>query len=542
MKAKLNIIISFLVIISFFLVQSVNFSPNELNANDCNVCHGSSHLGHVSYSISLGISETILNSTINTLTATIINNNFPLRQSSITLVENADFKFEPLTPIDSLTKTLGTLGRRASTVVSWNIKPFVTTNKSISIQTSFTGTAIDHKTNTFTTSISKNVFVSTAKIALLQVQSNPLPDTSLTVGDSLDNGTLIIKNNGVVDMENVHINTTGNVLVDGKSSFSISKIEPGSQVSYKISIDTSKQGSSSISIIYSETNPIQSVIIPINIQPQPPIPISLTIGRILGYVTYVLLFLSVLAGAGVYHLKKFISGRKIRILHADLSNLSFTMAVIHAVILTIGNSPWVDSYSWFELIPQLIPIFLTKQDLGIELGRWILLFMYIGTISGYYIAKIIKKFGRRLGISIHMLTYLALIFGLIHAMLIGGLAKANIFIPIIMFISILSIGWLKYDTKIQLAKKKAERLEKHKKLEQKEKPEKGAVTTKPIYTSSRRTSIKGLPCPKCSTINEDDAFFCKRCANPLEGIICPHCGVRNTMKVKICISCKKKLV
>jgi len=85
--------------------------------------------------------------------------------------------------------------------------------------------------------------------------------------------------------------------------------------------------------------------------------------------------------------------------------------------------------------------------------------LYIGVISGYYIAQIIKRFGRKVGISIHMLTYLGLIFGFIHAILIGAWAKSIIVIPLLMFVSIISIGWLKYDTKMQRNIKRQKELE-----------------------------------------------------------------------------------
>ena len=547
MKTKLAFFIVFGIFVSFFLFQSINFSSAELNANECNVCHGSGHKGHISYAITLGISETILNGTTNALSATIVNKDFPLSQSSITLVESAEYSFVPLNSSDSLTKNLGTVGRGSTNVITWQIKPNVAINKTIPLKVSFKGTAIDHKTFAYTSDITKNIYVSTAKIALLQVISNPISETTYLVGDEANPGELTILNNGVLAMTSVVVKAQGNILVDGKTEFTISNVQPGAKISYPIQIDTSKPGNGLITVTYTG-DLVQESIINIIIQPLPPTPLSLTLGRILGYITYALLFLSVLGGAGVYHLKKYISGRKIRILHADLSNLSFTLSVIHAVVLTVPNSPWNESYSWYELIPQSIPNFASNSSLGLELGRWGLVLMYVSVLSGFYIAKIIKRFGRSVGITIHMLSYITLIGGLIHAMLIGGLAKSIIFIAIIMVISILSIGWLKWDAKQQLAKKKKERAEKRKEVattktrEPAVKPTAPARKEKVIITSSRRNlKDAGILCSSCSTVNDDDAFFCKRCANPLEGIICPSCNVRNTIKAVKCISCSKNL-
>lgn len=549
MRARYLLIGFYITIVLGFFVQSVNLTTTDLTANttnECNNCHGPTHLGHVAYTISLGISETILNGTISILTATIVNSNFPLTQSSIVLQETADYKFQPLNTSDSITKTLGTLDRGSTTVVSWNIMPVVTTNKSTPLQVNFQGTASDHKIFTYTNTVSKTVFVSTAKIALLQVQSTPLSDTSYLQGDVVNNASLSIKNNGVIGMTNVAVNTTGNVLVNSKKNFVIDSVDPGSQISFPIEIDTALLGPSSITITYANSTPIQQVIILVNVLPIPPTPFSLTLGRIIGYITYTLLFLSVVAGTGVFHLKKYISGRKIRILHADLSNLSFTMAIIHAVILTLPSSTWFGTYDWFELIPQSLTWSLTIEDLGLEIGRWTLVLMYIGVISGYYIALIIKKLGRSVGISVHMLSYLALILGMVHATIIGGFAKTFVLIPIIMFISILSIGWLKYDAKVQLKRRKAERALKRKELTAKPVSSTDKTTSHPVFTSSHRKPATiqhqtGVVCSNCSTINEDDAFFCKKCAYPLEGQICSNCQVRNPLNASLCLACKKKL-
>lgn len=525
-----------------FLLQAISLSPHSLTINECDSCHGPSHLGHVSYTVSLGISQTILNGTTSTLSATIVNSNYPLSQSSITLRETADYKFKPLITSDTTNKVLGTLGRGSTTIASWTIIPNVNTNKSITLQVDFTGTASNHKVFTYSSSFTKSIFVSTAKIALLQVQSNPLSDTTYLLGQSTGNNSLTVQNTGVIDMNNVSVSTSGNVLVNGTKNFTITSITSGTQVNYPIEIDTSKQGTGTITILYAGSNPVQSVTIAITVSPPPPVSILKIIGDILGYLTFALLFLSVVAGAGVYHLKKYISGRKIRILHADLSNLSFTVAVIHAVILSLPSSPWFGTYSLFEIVPQLLPTFATTQDFGLELGRWALLLMYIGVISGYFIAKIMKKFSRRVGISIHMLTYIALIFGLIHTMVIGSFAKSFVIIPIIMFVSIISIGLLKYDIKMRMAKKKAERAKKMKKLESKSKTEAKTKKTKPLYISSRKAlASSGISCQTCSTINDNDASFCKRCGNHLPGKFCIYCETRNQISATTCIACKKKL-
>lgn len=482
-----------------------------LNSNACNTCHGSGDPAHVVYTVNLGISQTILNGSANTLSATVVNNGYQLSSSSLTLQSSSDYSFQPANSGDALAKSLGTLSTGSSKVVSWQITPSVTANKSITVQVSFQGTAINHKTFTYSQTYSKSVFVSTEKIALLKVSSNPLSDSTLLAGTKVSNTSLTIANTGVLEMDNVFVNTTGAVLVNNSASFIIPKVAIGSSLSFPIEINSSVSGIRTISVTYLNSTPVQSVLITITIQPVPPVSYMLILGSLFGYVTYILLFLSVVAGAGVYHLKKYISGRKIRIIHSDLANLSFTMAVIHGVILSLPTSPWFGTYSWYQLVPQLIPLPQSLSDLGLELGRWTLVLLYIGVISGYYIAKIIKRFGRKVGISIHMLTYLGLIFGFIHAMLIGAWAKSIIIIPLLMFVSIISIGWLKYDTKMQMERKKAERSRKHK-LANNQTSKQNMPSGRQVYPVPNRFKIiDGITCPRCSILNESDAFFCKKC-------------------------------
>ena len=90
MKPKI-IIASFIVIITFLVLSQSLSAPATLTANECNICHGSSHPGHVSYTISLGISEVVVNGTDSTLSATILNSNYPLSKSTITLQDSTEY-------------------------------------------------------------------------------------------------------------------------------------------------------------------------------------------------------------------------------------------------------------------------------------------------------------------------------------------------------------------------------------------------------------------------------------------------------------------
>jgi len=148
------------------------------------------------------------------------------------------------------------------------------------------------------------------------------------------------------------------------------------------------------------------------------------------------------------------------------------MVMIHAITLTIPNSPWSTSYLFFEILPERLPTDI--GTLGLELGRNALVLMYIAVFSGYYLAKLIKRYGKRVGISIHMLSYVALIFGFIHTALIGGWATAYPVIVVILAISVLSVGFLKYDAQRMLNEKKRAH---EKRLQAKKAISDNAVTT-----------------------------------------------------------------
>ncbi len=523
------------------MIHSLTGTVN-INSNECNQCHGPSALGHISYSIALSMPQLISNGTSNVLSAIISNNNYPLSQASISLQQSSDFHVNAVGSSNAFSKSLGLLGRGSTTTASWNITPIVQSNKTISFHVNFQATAINHTTFTYTNAMTKSVFVSTApviKTGILQVLSNPAPDSSFLVGQQVGNTSIIIQNTGQAVMKDVVVNTTGHVLVNDKSNFTIPSIAPNSKVSYPIQLDTSQKGNSSIMVTYEGSKPTQTYMILILVNPVPPPSPILLIGAILGYITYIMLFASVIAGVGVFHLRKILSGRKIRILHSDLSNLSFTLAIVHGVILSLPSSPWFGTYSWFNLLPEVTTTFSSTGDLGLEIGRWTLVIMYIGVISGYFIAQIIKTFGRKVGISIHMLTYLTLILGLVHAMLLGTFAKAYIVIPIIMFISIISVGLLKYEIKWQMARKKAQRAKRNQ-AQSKNKltavsthsnqptertttnqpgtqPTQHKTTNNTSASQAQRSMITGkrIRCKKCKTMNDDDSVYCKKCGAPM---------------------------
>ncbi|MFW9930127.1 MAG: hypothetical protein ACFFD1_12100 [Candidatus Thorarchaeota archaeon] len=453
---KNSLLLIYLTCLSLLLVISFSSSSNSLNVTECNVCHGPSASGHIIYSVALGMTSAVENKVPTTLTATVINTDYPLSDSSVTLSPSADYSI--INNPDKI--TLGVLDRGSTTKVQWTIQFHVDVEKTTQVSVSFQGTAISHTTHTYTQSYSKSVFVSTKPRPILDVQSTPLSDSTIYVGSGNNTGEMTVKNSGTLPMTNVTVTTAGPVLVNSENKFIIPLVDKGQSANFNISIDTSKSGTGSIIITYNG-DIIQKSIITIYIQPNPANAFTLFLGRIFGYTTFTLLFLSVFTGAGTYHLKKYISGRKIRILHSDLANLAFTMVVIHAMILTIPDSPWSNVYYFFELIPERIPT--DQVSLGLFLGRLGLVLMYISVISGFFIAKLIKKFGRSVGISIHMLSYVALVIGLIHVSLLGGLDGFAHQYPVIILIlltSVLSIGWLKWDTKRELARKKAERTRK----------------------------------------------------------------------------------
>ena len=452
---KIIMILIYLTVISGFLVFSMA-SNNSLNANkncDTSGCHSApGSIGHVDYNVVLTGSQIVQSGNTATITATVTNNAYPFQTVSLSLQPSSLYS---ISGGGSATIQVGALDRGASKTESWNLLFKSSTDTSVNVQVDFSAFAYaaSHMQYTFQNTYSKGVFISTKPTPILQVQSNPLTESTLFIGSSNNTGKLTITNAGKVNMTNVHVTTSGPVLVNNETNFTIPYIPALGSETYPIHIDTSQSGTATITVIYNGVQ-VQEAVLNIYLRPNPADSFTLFLGRVFGYVAYVLLFLSVVCGAGIYHLKKYISGRKIRILHSDLANLSFTMVIIHAIILTIPNSPWANSYMFFELIPERIPTDIGA--LGLALGRSALVLMYISVFSGFYLAKLIKRYGKRVGISIHMLSYVALIFGFLHTIILGGWAKAYPIIGLMMFVSVLSIGFLKYDAQMMLNRKKKE--------------------------------------------------------------------------------------
>ena len=448
---KFILIFLYVTLISSFIMVSMA-SNNSLTETTgfCNSCHGPSAAGHLDIVVTVLASSSVEVNTPTTISATIQNNGYQFNPASLTLQTSPVFTF---TSGSSSTINLGSLDRGASTTVTWNVVFHSSINMTFFAQVNFSGFAFasSHMQDTYTPNpFTKAIQVSTTPIPILQILSNPLPQSTLYIGSTNNTGTLVVKNVGQVDMANVTVKTTGPVLVNNETSFVIPDIAAGSSNSYPITIDTSASGTGSILVYFG--NKQQETTINIFLRPNPANSIELFVGRVFGYLAYILLFLSVVAGAGIYHLKKYISGRKIRILHSDLANLSFTMVIIHAIILTIPNSPWSNAYYFFELLPERIPYDI--GTLGMFLGRSALVLMYISVFSGFYLAKLIKRYGKKVGISIHMLSYVALIFGFVHTILIGGWANSSPTIVLLLSVSVLSVGFLKWDAQRMLNQKK----------------------------------------------------------------------------------------
>ena len=542
-RLQITVITAITMLLFLYVVQA---SDNNLpgiqlsGSNECNVCHGPSHKGHVSYTITLNSPEALINDTQSTISIVVNNNDFPLSKASLTLVETSDYS---LAAGDVAIHNLGTLARGSSSSTEWKIVVHVPSAKNVDINAKFSGTAIDHKTNTYTKTITKTIIASTTPTAILKVESDPPTGSTFYKNDKII-GKMKISNVGNLEMTNITITATGSITVDGKSKINIPVLKPNEEYNYTISVDSSKIADSQIVITASSTT-LQQAIVQISVQNRPPLPLSLVLGRIIGYLAYILLFLSVITGVAKYPLRKWFSGRKLRILHADLSNLGFTLVVIHAISLTIPNSPWSNSYQWFQVLPTGFPTELTA--IGLELGRWGLIIMYISILSGYYFSTLIKRFGRKIGIRIHMLSYIALIAGVIHAISIGGTASK----PLITFLLIITLGIVAF-LKIDAIRQKSMKQDQRQERMQRSQESKDVIATKlgkaKTKTESQRVEIAkdartgtsrsmGIVCWNCMSLNDEDANFCKSCGKILIGLVCTSCDTRNDPDAKFCKKC-----
>jgi len=147
-------------------------------------------------------------------------------------------------------------------------------------------------------------------------------------------------------------------------------------------------------------------------------------GQILGFVSILLVYICIQLAIPERKMKirkKFgWTAAKTREIHCDLGYLTAATIVLHNIILS-QTTLWSFYFKWY----QIYPVFYTFRDgwnnfsVGLDLAVFGSIIFAIVTITGVFFNKIARKFGYRTAIFSQQISYLALIFSVIHALLNG---------------------------------------------------------------------------------------------------------------------------
>lgn len=165
---------------------------------------------------------------------------------------------------------------------------------------------------------------------------------------------------------------------------------------------------------------------------------EINLGRILGIFSTILVYFCIQLGIPVR--KEWIrkkmgwSSKKLRGIHRDLGYLSMTTIVLHNIFLSL-NAMWGNYFQWYQFYPTFYVYNNGWNNLtvGLDLAVFGSLFFLITTITGIYFKKIARKFNYRTAILTQQISYLALIFSVVHAILNGSWTLSN---PILMILQI----------------------------------------------------------------------------------------------------------
>ncbi|MHA1672063.1 MAG: hypothetical protein ACTSYI_00420 [Promethearchaeota archaeon] len=151
-------------------------------------------------------------------------------------------------------------------------------------------------------------------------------------------------------------------------------------------------------------------------------------GQILGFLSIVLVYLCI--QLAIPERKEKIRNKfgwtaaKTREIHCDLGYVTMASIVLHNIILS-QTALWSLYFKWY----QFYPVFYTFRDgwsghsVGLDLAVLGSLIFVIATVAGMFFKKIARKFGYKTAIFSQQISYLALIFSVLHSLLNGRWTK-----------------------------------------------------------------------------------------------------------------------
>ncbi len=151
-------------------------------------------------------------------------------------------------------------------------------------------------------------------------------------------------------------------------------------------------------------------------------------GQILGFLSVLLVYVCIQLAIPERKekiRKKFgWTAAKTREIHCDLGYVTMASIVLHNIILS-QTALWSLYFKWY----QFYPVFYIFRDgwnglsVGLDLAVLGSLIFVIATVAGMFFKKIARKFGYKTAIFSQQISYLALIFSVLHSLLNGRWTK-----------------------------------------------------------------------------------------------------------------------
>lgn len=181
-------------------------------------------------------------------------------------------------------------------------------------------------------------------------------------------------------------------------------------------------------------------------------------GQILGFLAVVFVYLSIQLAiperkAKIRKITGWTAGT-MKDIHCDLGYLAIGAIVLHNILLS--RTIWGLYFTWFEFYPT----FHVLQDggnvltWGLDLAVWGSLIFIIATIAGAFFKQIAKKYGYKLAIFSQQISYLALIFSVIHAALNGTWTGNYVILLILQIFMMLEVIITRYVAYVHVYDKK----------------------------------------------------------------------------------------
>jgi hypothetical protein len=169
--------------------------------------------------------------------------------------------------------------------------------------------------------------------------------------------------------------------------------------------------------------------------------INRIIGQVLGFFSLFILYISIQFGMPQRKLwigKKFnITGNRLKQLHCNIGYLTVASIFLHLLFLS-QTLIWSHYFAWYEFYPTFRSIVGFETMLtGLNLAALGFCVFLLTMLAGVWFKRIAQKWGYKFAIFTQQISYLGLIFSVIHGLVNGSWTQSY---PILAFFEIICVS------------------------------------------------------------------------------------------------------